>query len=373
MFPRKRPLPVHVLAAFSLSLFLLACSDDGPTGPNDTLDFLDGTVQDPQIGIVVNSLENVIRLFQLADPQETRNIPLGASSAVTATGVSVRGDRAAVPLGNAASVALIDLRTQIIEGFYLFPSGNTTGSDFADDGTVLVANQETDEVGKFTVGQPGSAITATVPVTPNPTDVIAVSENLVLVISSNLDEFWAPRGGGVATAIDPRTMTVVGTVETGGTNPQFGDLGPDGLLYVANTGNYFDPSSVAVIDPLTMTRVELIDGFPAGSGDLHVDDAGLVYVSGFFFGTVVWDSSGKTFLRGPADPVCAPLAEGGCRGASSAFVASDGTLYQTFFGSPAQDLPPWVFTYAPGTFQLTDSIPSGLGPSGLEIHSFRED
>ena len=47
-------------------------------------------------------------------------------------------------------------------------------------------------------------------------------------------------------------------------------------------------------------------------------------------------------------------------------------LGETFFGSAAQGLQPWVFRYEPGTFQLTDSIATGLGPSGMEIHAFRQ-
>ena len=122
----------------------------------------------------------------------------------------------------------------------------------------------------------------------------------------------------------------------------------------------------------SLAIIDLVEGFPAGSGDVHVDGSGLVYVSGFFFGTVVWDSGIGAFIRGPDNPVCAPLAGGGCRGASSSYAASDGTLYQTFFGSAAQGLQPWVFRYEPETFQLADSIATGLGSSGLEIHAFRQ-
>jgi hypothetical protein len=339
----------------------------------EELDFLDGTVENAEIGLVVNSLENGLRIFQMGNVTETRDIPLGASSAVTPTGLSIRGERAAVPLGNAASVAVIDLRSQTVEGFYLFPSGNATGSSFVNQETVVVANQETDEVGKFSLAQGGGAITETVSVTQFPTDVIPVSETLVLVVSSNLNDSYAPDGEGVVTAIDPTSMTITGTVTTGGENPQFGALGPDGLLYVPNTGNYFDPSTMAVIDPQTMTLIKLVEGLAPGSGNVHVDREGLIYVSGFFFGTTVWDSSTEAFLKGPGDPVCARGPSGFCRGASSAFTGSDGTLYQTFFGSPGEGLAPWIFQYSPGTFELTDSIPTGLGPIGMQVHTFRSN
>jgi hypothetical protein len=335
------------------------------------LDFIDGTVDNPEIGLIVNTTGSAVRLFQLGDPSQARDIAFGASASLTPTGISVLGDRGAVPLGNAASVAILDLRAQEIEGFFFFPSGNATGSSWVNETTVVVANQETDVVGSFSPDQANDTITNTLSVTQFPSSVLAISDSLVLVVSSNLDDSYAPAGDGMVTGVDPRTMTLVDTVRTGGENPQLGDLGPDGMLYVINTGDYVNPSTVAVIDPTTMTRVKVVGGFPAGSGDLHVDSNGLVFVSSFFGGTVVWDSSSETFIRDEADPVCAPIAGGGCRGAFVTHTASDGALYQTFFGSVADGLAPQVFVYSPGTFALTDSIDSGVGPVGLEIATFR--
>jgi hypothetical protein len=358
------------------TITLTATDTDGNTGTATisvsvaALPFIAGTPANPEIGVVVSSISNSVRLFQLGEPTEYRDIALGASSAVTATGVSVRGNMAVVPLGNAASVAVIDLATRVIGSYWLFGSGNATGSAFVDDATVVAANQETDEVGRFTIGGAGGTITNVVAVVPFPSDVIAVSPTRVLVVSSNLDDNYVPIGEGVVTAIDPTTMTVIDTVHTGGENPQFGALGPDGLLYVTNTGDYVADATVAVIDPETMTRVDLLAGFPAGSGAAHVDDDGLLYVSGFFFGTVVWDTSADAFVRDGANPVCAPLAGGGCRGAFSTRSASDGSLYQTFFGSPSQGLAPWVFRYDAGSFALADSIATELGPVEVEIRTF---
>jgi hypothetical protein len=370
-------LVVANLAAGLHTITLSAADADGNEGTSSitievvALSFMAGVVGNAQIGLVVNSTGNAIRLFQLGDPAETREIALGASSTVTATGISVRGTLGVVPLGNAASVAVLDLSTQEIDGFYLFPSGNATGSAFVDDRTVIVANQLTDEVGRFSLDQSGTDISETVSVTQFPTDVIAVSDSLVLVVSGNLDDAYAPAGEGMVTAVDPRTMTVMDTVRTGGQNPQFADLGPDGLLYVVNTGDYVSASTVAVINPATMTRLDVVGGFLAGSGDIHVDAQGLVYVSAFFGGTVVWNSSTGSFERDATNPVCAPLTGSGCRGAFAAHTDADGALYQTFFGSAADGLEPQIFRYAPESFALTDSIASGLGPVALEIATFR--
>ena len=173
------------------------------------------------------------------------------------------------------------------------------------------------------------------------------------------------------TAIDPGTMSVSGTVGTGGTNPQFGAIGPDGMLYVMNTGDYVNPSTLAVIDPWELELIEVVGGFPAGSGHVHVSGDGTLYASAFSAGTVAWSTATKAFVRGPSDPICAPLDGGGCRGAFAAHTAADGSLYQTFFGSTRQGLPPWVFRYEPGSYALADSIDAGSGPVGLEIRSFR--
>ncbi len=359
------------------TIMLTAMDSDGNTGAAsvsvlvEALEFLDGTVGDAQVGIVVNSLGNAIRLFQLGAPDERRDIALGASSAVTPTGVAIRGQTAVVPLGNAASVAVIDLRTRQIDGFYLFESGNATGSAFVDDGTVLAANQETDQVGRFMLEQAGNAIGDLVSVAPFPTAIVPYADSLAFVISANLDDNYAPAGEGVVTAIDPRTMTVTAEIETGGTNAQFGALGPDGMLYVMNTGDYVTASTLAIIDPGSLARVEVAGGFPAGSGHVHVSEGGTLFVSAFFAGTVAWDTGTGSFVRDGTSPICAPLEGGGCRGAFAAHTAADGSLYQTFFGSPSMDLPPQIFRYAPGTYALADSIDSGSGPVGLEIRSFR--
>lgn len=359
------------------TITLTATDSDGNKGDAavslliEELEFLDGTVAEPQIGIVVHSLASAVRLFQVGNPEERHDIALGASSAVTATGISIRGETAVVPLGNAASVATIELRSRQIASFFLFESGNATGSAFVDDRNVLVANQETDEVGRFTLGQGGGSITDLVSVTQFPTSIVPVSDSLAFVISANLDDTYAPAGDGVVTALNPRTMTVTAEIGTGGTNPQLGALGPDGLLYVMNTGDYVAPSTLAIIDPATLERVGLAHGFPPGSGHVHVSGDGTLFASAFFTGTVAWNTDTGTFVRDASHPICAPLDGGGCRGAFAAHSAADGSLYQTFFGSVRQGLPPQIFRYEPGTFTLADSIASEGGPVAVEIRSFR--
>ena len=349
---------------FAGILSLAAC-EPGTTTPD--LGFLAGTDQDPQIGLVVHSGEKALTLFQLGAPTQQRKLSFGASESITPTGFSVRGTRAAVPLGNAASVAVVDLTSQTVSRIFLLPRGNATGSAWADDRTVLVANLIDDYVGRFTVDQTGDTIRQTVEVAPAPTAIV-VHGGRAYVVSGNLDENYSPLGNGVVTVLDPANLRVVGTVDTGGRNPLDAAVGPDGKVYVIH-GEDFSKGTLSVIDPVTLQATAL-PGFGAGPGSISIDRNGLAYVSGFFFGTLVWNTRTRQFVRGPDNPVCARLANGSCRGSPDADVDRDGNLYQVFFGSARQGLSPWVFRYRAGSYELTDSLAVGQGPYSIQVQSF---
>jgi hypothetical protein len=347
-----------LLAAFAIG----ACSNDSTS--ETSRGFLDGTSGNPQIGLVVNSTGKALTLFQLGNPSETREIPFGASSAVTPIGLAFRGTHAVVPLGDAASTALVDLEGLRIERFFTFPAGNATGAAFLDDSTFLVNNLIRNYLGKATFGQAGAAITDTVSIAaPGPASVV-VAGGKAFVVSGNLDNNFTPIGPGI--------ITVVDTIESGGTNSGAAAVGPDGLVYVVNTGDYVADGSVTVIDPATRQVVQTYAGFGPGPGSIKIDGDGLAYVSGVFTGTLVWNTATHTFVRDGTNPVCARLTNAvgtPCRGAFDATRASDGSVYQVFFGSPAQSLPPYLFVYSP-TYELVDSISVGVGPSSIGIGTF---
>jgi hypothetical protein len=352
-------------------LFLVAavaCGDDNTAAPIAP-GFLGGTSSNHEVAVVVNSTGKSLTLFQLGSPSTQQQIALGTSSTVTPTGLAVRGRRAAVPLGNAASVALVNLETATIQRFFLFPSGNATGAAFTDDTTIIAANTIRNVVGRFTVGQTTDAIGNTVTVAPQPT-AVAVAGGRALIVSSNLDANFAPIGNGIVTAVDPKTMQVLGTAQMGGTNSTDAAVGPDGLLYVVNTGDFVSQGSLTIVNPATMQALTTIPNIGVGPGAITIDASGLAYISGFFVGTLVWDTKTRAFVRGVNNPVCAKLANGSCRGAFAATTDAAGNLYQAFFGSSTQGLPPYIFVYKANTFALSDSISAGVGPSAIVIHTF---
>jgi hypothetical protein len=353
--------------ALAATACTLGCSDSTttPIAPG----FLGGTATDHEVGVVVNSLGRSVTLFQHGSTSTQQQVALGTSSTITPTGMSVRGRQAAVPLGDAASVALIDLEAATVKRFFTFASGNATGSAFVDDTTIIAANLLTNVAGRFTTGQASGSITNTVTVAPQPT-AVAVTGGRAFVVSSNLDENFEPIGNGIVTAIDPATMKVLGTATMGGTNSTDVSVGPDGLLYVLNTGDFVNPGSLTILNGATMQVVSTVSNVGVGPGAVYLDNSGLAYISGFLFGTAIWNTKTQQFVRGADNGVCAKLSDGSCRGAFATTTDKAGNVYQAFFGSASQNLPPYVFVFKAGTFALSDSVPVGSGPSALTIRVF---
>lgn len=350
-----------------LTAALISCSDSNePSVPGG---FLGGTTEDRQIGLLINATGNTLTMFQLGSVTTQQQIPLGTSSSITPVGLSIRGRRAAVPLGNAASVALVNLESASITRFFTFASGNTQGSAWVDDNTLLLANQVLNKVGKVTVNQTGDAVGSLADVPSQPIS-ITMAGNRAIVVSSNLDpQTFAPLGPGKITAINPQTMQVIGTINSGGENSYDAALGPDGMVYVVNTGDYVGQGSLTIVNPATLTVVQTVPNMGVGPGAIHIDKNGLAYISGFFSGTLVWNTVTKAFVRGPDNPVCAKH-NGACRGAFAASTSENGDVYQAFFGSSSQGLPPYIFVFNTSTFALKDSISVGVGPATIDVRKY---
>ncbi len=344
-----------------------ACGDDSPSQPTPAPGFLGGVTGNREIGVVVNSIGKSITMFQLGSPTTTKTIALGSSATITPTNLSLRARKAAVPLGNAASIAIVDLEAGTVQKFFTFASGNATGSVWSNDTTVFVANSITNKIGRFYTTQSATEITTQIDVAIAPT-AIEYTSGKIFVVSGNFTTF-PPTASGVVTVINPTTMAVLGTVQTGGPNASDAAVGPDGLLYVLNTGDYSAQGSIAIINPTTLA-VETIANTGVGQGSISIDANGLAYLSSFSGATNVWDTKTRTFVRGASNPLCAKVGGGACRGASNAVPSATGKVYQTFFGSTAQNLAPYVFVYSPVTFALTDSVLVGNSPISIAIRTF---
>jgi hypothetical protein len=347
-------------------VFLAACgSDSTPSGPKVS-SFLKGSNGNPQIGLVVNSTGQALTLFQLGDKTKTETVPFGGSSSITPVGFGLRGTTAIVPLGDAASTAVVNLNTATVSRFMLFPAGNATGQAFVDDSTVIVANETQNYIGRFTLTQSSDAITDTVTVPASPSDIETANGN-AYVVSATLDVNGLPTGFGMVTKLNGRTLAVLGSATMPDSNSSAAAFGPDGRLYVVNTGDFTYESSLTVVDTATMSVLNTYHGFGIGAGAIAIDASGLAYISSFFSGTVVWNTTTQAFVRPASNALCV-VANSQCLGAFGAASDAAGDVYQTFFGSQTQA--PYVYVFTHGTYAVSDSISVGVGPAQIRIATF---
>jgi hypothetical protein len=342
-----------------------ACGDAPPSGPK-VASFLKGTNGNPQIGLVVNSTGRSLTMFQLGKPTNQEVVPLGASNAITPVGFSVQGTTAIVPLGDAASTAVVDLNGETITRYFLFGSGNASGQAFVDDTTVLVANASRNYVGRFTLGQSASQATDSVTVASAPSDIEAANGN-AYVISAVINSNFSPTGFGIVTKLNGQTLAVLATQATTDSNSSAAAVGPDGRLYVLNTGDYTYQSSVTVMDTATLAVINTYRGFGIGAGAITIDKNGLAYVSSFYSGTVIWNTVTQAFVRSSSNPLCVTVSST-CLGAFGAATDAAGDVYQTFFGTQTQA--PVVYVYTQGSYAQTSSISVGQGPTQIRIATF---
>lgn len=357
---RSRAVATIATAAATV-MWASACSDATISAASR---FLEGTSTNHEIGVVVNSTGKALTLFQLGSPTTTEQVAFGASSDITPVGLSIRGRYAIVPLGNTASAAYVNLQAATVQRYFLFASGNATGSAFVNDSTILLANTNDNLLGRVTVGQASDSVRDVVSVPSGPT-AIAVVGGHAFVVCGNLTGFPSTTNSILA-EVDIATMQVVDTVSLGN-NASAMAVGTDGQLYVINTGDYSSQSTMTIVNPSTMHVVQTVSNVGIGAGAISIDANGLAYISSFTTGTVIWNTVTQQFVRDANNPVCA-LAGGLCRGASATTTSANGTVYQLFFGDGTN--PPETFVYSPTTYTLVDSISVGAGPQAIEVRTF---
>ncbi|MDZ7778475.1 MAG: hypothetical protein U5R14_00875 [Gemmatimonadota bacterium] len=303
---------VSTFFVLALLAVLPACSDDsvGPEVPE---------VSTREIGAVVTSTDVALTLFDVEDPASTETVGLGADGSPVS--LAVRGEYAAVPLGVVPAVAVVDLEAAELERTVSLPEGSgATGAAFVNDSIVLVANPNLNTVTPVNV-LAGTAADE-IPVGRYPQGVV-VAEGRAYVLNGELEEF-SPDGPSTITVLDAETLAVLDTIELSGENAGAGAVGPDGRLYVIQSGSFGAANgALSVVDPGTGTEVDFFDGFGDFPGSLAVDSDGIAYVGAFGVGTLVWNSATGSFARGPDDAV----APGGVPSTSGIGIDSEGRVY----------------------------------------------
>lgn len=310
----RRPLmsarrAVFVALAAMLPATLPACSDD-PLVPEITA---------REIGVVVASTDVSLTIFDVDDPSVSETVGLGADGSPVS--LALFGRYAAVPLGIVPAVAVVDLTEGGDVRAVGLPEGSgSTGAAFVDDSIVLVANPNLNTVSPVNVRSGTAGEQIEVGRFPQ---AIVVEGGRAYVVNAELENF-APAGPSTITVLDGASLAVLDTIDLSGENAAAGAVGPDGRLYVLQSGRFGEASgALSVVDLATGDEIDFVGGFGEFPGSIAIDPDGVVYVGAFGVGTLVWDSSTGTFVHGPDDP----LAPGGVASTSGIGVDAEGRVY----------------------------------------------
>jgi hypothetical protein len=320
-------------------LALAACDDDpaGPRRPSGT-----------EAAVVVNSLENSVTVIPVDDPAGRYTI--GVSAEGSPTTVAASGGTAVVPLGLFPYAAVVDLAGRRVTHTVALPAGSgATGVAFLNDTIALVANSGLNSVTPVNTRR-GTA-GAQIPVGTFPQAIVAAAGR-AYVLNGELENF-APVRPGTISIIDG-SLQVVGTVALTGRNPGAAAFGPDGLLYVVNSGAFgANNGSLSVVDVSTRRETSHHTGFGDFPGSVAVGRDGLVHVAVYGEGVRVWDPATRQ-LRGPGAQGTPPVAGIGFDFAGRLYAVNPGTC--TSAGA---------LNRLGSAFQVEQQAATGICPFGL--------
>lgn len=348
---RFRLSALKVLLGAALLVWLPACGDEGPTGPDLT---------PREVGVVVTSTDVALTVFDVDDPTRSETIGLGADGSPVS--LALRGRFAAVPLGVVPAVAIVDVREGVFLRTVGLPEGSgATGAAFVNDSIVLVANPSLGSVTPVNVlaGTAGDEIEV-----GSYPQAIVVEGNRVYVLNAELEDF-VPARSSTITVIDASSLAVLETIELSGENAGQASVGPDGRLYVIHAGTWGAANgALSVVDLGTATEVDFVEGFGDFPGSVLVGNDGLVHVGVFGVGMLVWNSSTGSFTRGLDDPV----TPGGVASTSGIGIDSDGRIYA--LTPDCQD--PAVAHRLNASFSSVAEIPVGICPFAIAFTEVEE-
>ena len=339
--------------------FLAACGSDGtePLPPETA-----------EVGVVLGSVDLSLTIFEVENPTQARIVGVGLDGSPVS--IAVRGRLAAVPLGIVPAVAVVDLKDGILVTTVGLPQGSgATGAAFLNDSIVLVGNFNLNSVTPINVlaGTRGSEIEV-----GRFPQAIVVGGGWAFVLNAELEldpvsGFPVPDGPATVSVIDIESLTVTSTIELSGENAAAGSVGPDGRLYIVNSGSFGAANgSLSVVNLTSLIEAEHHTGFGDFPGSLALGPSARAFIGAFSYGVAVWDTSLDAFIRGPAEA----LVPGGIPSTSGVGFDEAGRLYTLTPG----------FCDGPGTahrhdcmFEVAVTISVGICPLAIAFTTIEEE
>ncbi len=339
-------------------LSLVACSSDGtePLPPETA-----------EVGVVLGSVDRSLTIFEVEDPTQTRIVGVGLDGSPVS--MAVRGRLAAVPLGIVPAVAVVDLKDGILTTVGLPQGSGATGAAFLNDSILLVGNFDLNSVTPINVlaGTRGSEIEV-----GRFPQAIVVEGRRAFVLNAELEldpvsGFPVPDGPATVSVIDIESLTVTSTVQLSGENAAAGSVGPDGRLYIVNSGSFGSGNgSLSVVNLTSPIEAEHHTGFGDFPGSLALGPSARAFVGAFSYGVVVWDTSLDAFIRGPAEA----LTPGGVASTSGVGFDEAGRLYTL---TPGFCDGPGTADRHDGMFEVDVTISVGICPFAIAFTTIEEE
>jgi hypothetical protein len=336
------------LATAAAALLALGCADTNAPLPDPT-----------EVLLVVNSTANTLSIVPVENTGQVVSVPLGGTTP-TPVGVSARKSIAIVPLGLDNAVAVVDLLSATVARIIPLPANSgATGSTIVDDSIAYVANPNLNTVSRVNYI---TGANSEVPVGKYPQGMV-YTRGKIYVLNGNLEAFKVA-GPSWITVVDPAANALIAGGDsiplTGEGNAGFGVVGPDGLLYVMNTGDYFSGEGrLSVVDPVTGKELASHTGFGTGPGNLASDGGSRILVSSFTEGVMEFDLDSNKVVRGAGAGIPIP---------SNSAVAADskGRVYAIESG-PCSGGKPGIAHVLDQSLKEIRRITLGECPSGAAV------
>ena len=341
------------------ALLMVACFGDG-TEPLP--------LETAEVGVVLGSVDRSLTIFEVENPTQTRIVGVGLDGSPVS--MAVRGRLAAVPLGIVPAVAVVDLKEGILVTTVGLPQGSdATGAAFLNDSIVLAANPGLNSVTPINVltGTRGSDIAV-----GRYPQAVVVEGGRAFVLNAELEldpvsGFPVPDGPATVSVIDIESLTVTSTVQLSGENAAAGSVGPDGRLYIVNSGSFGSGNgSLSVVNLTSLIEAEHHTGFGDFPGSLALGPSARAFVGAFSYGVVVWDTSLDAFIRGPAEA----LTPGGVASTSGVGFDQAGRLYTL---TPGFCDGPGTADRHDGMFEVDVTISVGICPFAIAFTTIEEE
>lgn len=337
-------------ATVALALFTsAACSEDSGIVPPEPS-------PDPvPVGLVLASVDRTLTVFPVDSPAVSRGISLGTMG--TPTTMAVRGQTVAVPMGEGSTVTVVDLGSEAVTTTIALDAGSgATGIAYVNDSVAIVANPGLNSV--TSINTSSGAVVNSAPVGDSPS-AVAVRGARAFVANRTLANS-VPAGPGSVTVIDAASLSTVTTITLTGVGPTALGFGPDGRLYVLNSGiSGADNASLSVIDPNTLTEVAHYAGFGESPTSMVFGHDGTLYAASAAFGVLAWRAGTRTFARAPSQAI----TPAGATSAAAVGVDEGGRLYAL----AASCSGPSVAHRLDASYAVTTSIAVGSCPTSIEF------